>query len=95
MLKLSSVRAERPQPASDGDQGEEDSREKWLPMRLWTTTLKAGSELLMMWVKDTATLDMLTVAATWPMVCATATCNPDRTGARWGDENATPDSCSS
>jgi len=28
----------------------------------------------MMWVKETATLDMLTVAATCPIVCATATC---------------------
>jgi hypothetical protein len=41
---------------------------------LETSTLNAGSALLMMWVKDTATFAMLTVAATWPMVCAIATC---------------------
>lgn len=82
MLKLSSVRAERPQPAMMGTRERKTPREKWLPMRLWTTTLNAGSELLMMWVNDTATLDMLTVAATCPMVCATATCinGQDRRG---------------
>jgi hypothetical protein len=37
------------------------------------TTLKAGSALLMMCVNDTATLDILTVAATCPIVCARAT----------------------
>lgn len=40
---------------------------------LETKTLKAGSPLLIMWVKETATFDMLTVAATCPIVCATAT----------------------
>jgi 3-keto-L-gulonate-6-phosphate decarboxylase len=40
---------------------------------LETKTLKAGSPLLMMCVKETATFDILTVAATCPIVCATAT----------------------
>lgn len=40
---------------------------------LETSTLNAGSPLLMMCVNDTATFDMLTVAATCPIVCATAT----------------------
>lgn len=40
---------------------------------LETKTLNAGSPLLMMCVKETATFDILTVAATCPMVCAKAT----------------------
>ncbi|CAL9057592.1 unnamed protein product [Musa banksii] len=38
-----------------------------------TNTLNASSPLLIMWVNDTVTFDMLTVTATCPMVCATAT----------------------
>lgn len=74
MLKLSSVTAARAQPPIMGTRDRYTGRGNVSPSNsLATRTLKAGSPLLMMWVKDTATFDMLTVAATWPIVWATAT----------------------
>ena len=74
MLKLSSVTAASAQPPMMG------INDKYTPVgndspkrRLETNTLKAGSPLLIMCVNETATFDMLTVAATCPIVCATAT----------------------
>lgn len=74
MLKLSSVRAERAQPPMIGSRDKYTAGGNVSPkMNLETRTLKAGSPLLIIWVKETATFDMLTVAATCPIVCATAT----------------------
>lgn len=74
MLKLSSVAAESAQPPIIGIRDRYTGTGKLSPNRnLETNTLKAGSPLLMMWVNETATFDILTVAATCPIVCATAT----------------------
>ena len=78
MLKLSSVRAARPHPPIMGRRESQVPSEKESnPRTLWTSTLKAGSELLMICVKETATFDMLTVAATCPIVWARATYSRD------------------
>ena len=90
MLKLSSVTAASAQPPIMG------INDKYTPagndspkMRLETSTLKAGSALLIMCVNETATFDMLTVAATCPIVCATATYQkfthwePNKTNKLW------------
>lgn len=74
MLKLSSVTAARAQPPIIGSRDKYTETGKVSPNRnLETNTLKAGSPLLMMCVNETATFDILTVAATCPIVCATAT----------------------
>ena len=59
------------------------------PRTLWTSTLKAGSELLMMCVKETATFDMLTVAATCPIVWARATYRRDKDESAADELNST------
>jgi len=74
MLKLSSVAADNAQPPMIGTSDKYTGSGNVSPSKnLETNTLKAGSLLLIIWVKETATLDILTVAATWPIVWATAT----------------------
>jgi hypothetical protein len=74
ILKFSSVTAARAQPPMIGRRERYTGIGNVSPRKnLDTKTLNAGSALLIMCVNDTATLDMLTVAATWPIVCATAT----------------------
>jgi hypothetical protein len=74
MLKFNSVTAARAQPPMIGTNERYTGTGNVSPSKNRDTiTLKAGSALLIIWVKETATLDMLTVAATWPIVCATAT----------------------
>ena len=69
MLKFSSVTAARAHPPMIGNSDRYTGTGKVSPNRnLDTNTLKAGSPLLIMWVNDTATFDMLTVAATCPIV---------------------------
>ncbi|GER56582.1 protein-export protein SecB [Striga asiatica] len=68
MLKLSSVRAARPHPPIIGRRDRYTDGGKVSPsMNLETKTLKAGSPLFIMCVNETATLDILTVAATCPI----------------------------
>uniref|UniRef100_A0A7C8ZVR9 Uncharacterized protein n=1 Tax=Opuntia streptacantha TaxID=393608 RepID=A0A7C8ZVR9_OPUST len=76
MSKLSSVTAASAQPPMMGSNDMYTPAGNVSPSKnLETTTLKAGSALLIIWVNETATFDMLTVAATCPIVCATATGN--------------------
>jgi hypothetical protein len=65
ILKFSSVAAVKAQPPMMGIRDKYTGKEKFSPRRtLEINTLKAGSALLIIWVKETATFDMLTVAAT-------------------------------
>eukprot|EP01018_Ginkgo_biloba_P003099 Gb_13331 [translate_table: standard] len=74
ILKFNSVAAAKPQPPIIGINDRYTGSEKLSPSKKRETmTLKAGSALLIMCVNETATLDILTVAATCPIVCATAT----------------------
>jgi hypothetical protein len=64
-LKFSSVAAVKAQPPIMGIRDRYTGKGKFSPRRnLEISTLKAGSALLIMWVNETATFDMLTVAAT-------------------------------
>jgi|JXWR01.1.fsa_nt_gb hypothetical protein len=69
MLKFSSVTAARAHPPMIGRRERYTGTGNVSPRRnLDTKTLNAGSALLIMCVNDTATFDILTVAATCPIV---------------------------